>query len=229
MAVLIAIEGIDGSGKGTQSALLVDHLHQQGHSVELLSFPRYEHTRFGAAIGEFLNGKFGQLDEVHPQLASLLFAGDRFESKDVILEAAESHDMVVFDRYVASNIAHQAAKLDEPQRLDLMQWIERIEHDVYGLPRPDLTILLDLPATAAQRLIAEKSARSYTDKAADLQEADSEYLERVRQVYRTLAASNGQWQVVDCLDGDDIRRIEDVAKELHSCVTKRLSMTERPE
>lgn len=221
--MLIAIEGIDGSGKGTQSALLVERLHQQGHSTTLLSFPRYEHTTFGAAIGEFLNGKFGQLNEVHPQLAALLFAGDRFESKDMILATAERQDVVVFDRYVASNIAHQAAKLDEPERSQLMQWIDRIEHDVYGLPRPDLTILLDLPATAAQRLIAEKAARSYTDKAADLQEADGEYLERVRQVYLSLAANHERWHRIDCVARDAIRSIEDVAEQVQSCVRGRIS------
>ncbi len=222
MAVLIALEGIDGSGKGTQAALLVEHLRQQGHCVELLSFPRYEHTKFGAAIGAFLNGKFGQLDEVHPQLASLLFAGDRFESKDVILDAAASSDVVVFDRYVASNIAHQAAKLDEPERSSLMQWIDRIEHDVYGLPRPDLTILLDLPASAAQRLIIEKAARTYTDKPADLQEADGAYLERVRQVYRTLAENNEDWERIDCLAGDAIQSIEDIASEIQHLVSEPL-------
>lgn len=222
MAVLIAIEGIDGSGKGTQSARLVETLQQQNQSVELLSFPRYEHTKFGAAIGEFLNGKFGQLDEVHPQLASLLFAGDRFESKDVILDAAERHDVVVFDRYVASNVAHQAAKLDEPERSQLMQWIDRVEFDIYGLPRPDLTILLDLPATMAQRLIAEKAARTYTDKAADLQEADGDYLERVRQVYRTMAENNDGWRIIDCLSGGKVRAIEDIADELHSVADQTL-------
>ena len=225
MALLIALEGIDGSGKGTQSARLVEHLLQLGQKVELLSFPRYEHTRFGAAIGEFLNGKFDQLDEVHPQLASLLFAGDRFESKDVILDAAERNDVVVFDRYVASNIAHQAAKLAEPERSQLMQWIDSIEHEVYGLPRPDLTILLDLPATAAQLLIAEKAARSYTDRAADLQEADGSYLERVRQVYRSLAASNKNWQVVECLSGDEVRSIEDIATQLQSIARDTLAST----
>ncbi|MEZ6051485.1 MAG: dTMP kinase [Planctomycetaceae bacterium] len=225
MALLIALEGIDGSGKGTQSARLVEHLRQLGQKVELLSFPRYEHTRFGAAIGEFLNGKFGQLDEVHPQLASLLFAGDRFESKDVILDAAERNDVVVFDRYVASNIAHQAAKLAEPERSQLMQWIDSIEHEVYGLPRPDLTILLDLPATAAQLLIAEKAARSYTDRAADLQEADGSYLERVRQVYLSLAVETDHWQVVDCLSCDEVRSIEDIANQLQTIVKDTLAST----
>ncbi len=221
MALLVAIEGIDGSGKGTQSALLCEHLRQRGVSAALLSFPRYEQTRFGAAIGAFLNGQFGDLDSVHPQLASLLFAGDRFESKDVILEAAQAHDVVVFDRYVASNIAHQAAKLDGPNRAELMRWIESIEYDVYKLPHPDATVLLDLPATAAQQLIATKAARSYTDKAADLQEADTGYLERVRQVYLSLADQNPHWVRIDCMANDAIRSLESIAEEVQLFVTER--------
>ncbi len=221
VALLVAIEGIDGSGKGTQSALLCEHLRHRGKSVALLSFPRYEQTRFGAAIGEFLNGRFGGLDSVHPQLASLLFAGDRFESRDVILQAAEDHDVVVFDRYVASNIAHQAAKLDDPDRSELMRWIESVEYDIYKLPPPDATVLLDLPATAAQQLIAAKSARSYTDKAADLQEADADYLERVRQVYLSLADQNPHWIRIDCMANDAIRPLESIAEEVQSFVTER--------
>lgn len=222
VALLIAIEGIDGSGKGTQSALLVEHLRQQGHRACLLSFPRYEHTRFGAAIGDFLNGQFGDLHSVHPQLAALLFAGDRFESKDVIFKAAADHDVVVFDRYVASNIAHQAAKLDGPQRLQLIQWIESIEYEVYGLPHPHLTVLLDLPARAAQSLIAAKAQRSYTDKPADLQEADGAYLERVRQVYRSLAEQRAEWAIIDCVRNEAIRPIEDIAEELQGLVDRRI-------
>src|SRR5690606_25094396 len=180
MSMLIALEGIDGSGKGTQSQRLLQTLRADGHRVALLSFPRYDETFFGRAIGQFLNGRFGSLDQVHPQLAALLFAGDRFESRDVIVQALAEHDIVLCDRYVASNIAHQAAKLDRPQRSELQAWIAQLEFEVYSLPQPDLTLLLDLPAATAQQLIARKSARSYTDKTADLQEADTGYLQRVR-------------------------------------------------
>ena len=87
MSELIAIEGIDGSGKGTQAAILVDRLRAAGRRCELLSFPRYRETKFGSKIGDFLNGRFGQLDQVSPFLVSLLFAGDRFESKRVLIRA----------------------------------------------------------------------------------------------------------------------------------------------
>lgn len=218
--MLIALEGIDGSGKGTQSQRLLQTLRADGHRVALLSFPRYDETFFGRAIGEFLNGRFGSLDQVHPQLAALLFAGDRFESRDVIAKALAEHDIVLCDRYVASNIAHQAAKLDEPQRGELNAWIATLEFDVYALPRPDLTLLLDLPAARAQELIARKSVRSYTDKPADLQEADADYLQRVRQAYLDLQGTDSRWQRIEMEQDGRLRSIDEVAEDIADVVRR---------
>lgn len=214
MAFLVAIEGIDGSGKGTQAQRLREALDAAGVQTALLSFPRYGQTRFGRAIGEFLNGKFGQLDQVHPQLASLLFAGDRFESAAVIDDAMDSSDIVICDRYVASNIAHQAAKLEGAERVDLIAWIQSVEFEVYSLPRPDLTLLLDLPAATAQQLISRKATRTYTDKAADLQEADGDYLDRVRNVYRELCSQETNWRRVEIESNGQLRKIDEVASEI---------------
>lgn len=102
MAPLIVIEGIDGSGKGTQAQQLTERLAATGRRVRLLSFPRYRETLFGHAIGDFLNGRFGQLNEVHPFLASVLYAADRFESKSVLTDALQQSDVVICDRYVPS-------------------------------------------------------------------------------------------------------------------------------
>ena len=213
-ATLIALEGIDGSGKGTQSQLLVERLEADGHRVALLSFPRYAHTFFGARIGDYLNGRFGSLGAVDPFLASLLFAGDRFESKPVLERALAEHDYVVLDRYVASNIAHQGAKAgDFEARAELVRRIEHVEFTLHGLPRPDLTIWLDLPVPLAVRLIAEKAKRSYTDAAADLHEADESYLRRVALVYRELSANPG-WVRVGCADGDAVRPVGEIAAEV---------------
>ena len=194
MGTLIAIEGIDGSGKGTQAKRLVDALRDRGCTASLLGFPRYSETFFGARIGEFLNGRLGALDEVDPFLVSLLFAGDRFESRDLLAAALEQSDFVVLDRYVASNIAHQAAKRQGAQRDQLAAWIEHLEFTIYGLPRPDRVILFDLPAAIAQQLIAQKSRRSYTDSVADLQEADTNYQKAVRELYLSLCARDSQWR-----------------------------------
>jgi len=210
---LIAIEGIDGSGKGTQATRLRDSLLSQGRSAALISFPRYGETFFGARIGDFLNGRFGGLAEVDPFLAATLFAGDRFESRAMLLDALALHDVVILDRYVASNVAHQAAKRTGEERRRLTEWILKLEYDVYGLPRADRTLLLDLPAEQAQQLIARKNARSYTEKAADLQEADAAYLETVREAYCELARTDPSWSVVSVFE-DRLRSLDDVADEV---------------
>ena len=209
--MLIDLEGIDGSGKGTQAARLCDRLIAAGISAVLVSFPRYDATQFGKAVGEFLNGAFGTLDAVHPFLVSLLFAGDRFESKEFLLEKIATHDVVVLDRYVPSNVAHQASKLDGTARTELAQRILAVEFGVFGMPRPDLVLFLDLPVDVAQRLIAKKKARSYTELAADIQEADAIYLGRVRSAYEELAATEPNWRRISCCDGSRLRTIDEIA------------------
>jgi dTMP kinase len=213
MARLIAIEGIDGSGKGTLAALLRDQLASQGQRVSLISFPRYEQTFFGQRIGEFLNGKFGQLDEIHPFLVSLLYAGDRRESRAGLLKALEDNDVVILDRYVASNLAHQCAKLPEAEQSELREWIEQVEFGLHQLPRPDITLLLDLTVNSAQLLIQRKSRRSYTAKTADLQEADAAYLEKVRAVYLGLAAGEPGWRRIPVEVGENLRNPQEILAE----------------
>ena len=214
MSVLIAIEGIDGSGKGTQATRLVEALRASGRRCGLLSFPRYRDTEFGRKIGEFLNGRFGQLDQVSPFLVALLFAGDRFESKQVLSLALSENDVVVCDRYVASNIAHQAAKLEGNERDELIAWVHHVEHTLYGLPRPDRTIFLDLPVNHATQLIALKSRRSYTECSADLQEADAAYLQRVRDVYLQLASTDPIWQRVESVRIGEQRSIAEISDDI---------------
>ena len=213
-ACLIAIEGIDGSGKGTQARQLVDRLRQSGLKAQLVSFPRYDETFFGRVVGSFLNGQFGSLDEVHPFLVSLLFAGDRFESRPLLTAALASCDVVVLDRYVASNVAHQAAKLAGVERDTLCRSIEHVEYDLFGMPRPDRVLLFDLSVDLAQKLVAQKPARNYTDRAADIHEADADYLARVRELYLELAAREPNWSVIRCDGPDGLRSIEEIAEEV---------------
>ena len=215
MARLIAIEGIDGAGKGTQANRLVASLREAGLKVETLQFPRYGATTFGSAIGDFLNGRFGSLNDVHPQLAAVLYAGDRYESRSLLLKLMEENDVVVLDRFVGSNLAHQSAKLDGDARTALIAWIEKIEFEVFALPRPQLTILIDMSSQMSRELVARKSARDYTDQEADLQESDLPYLEKVRRCYLALAHSRLDWRTVHGLSDDGaLRTINDVAAEI---------------
>jgi dTMP kinase len=224
MARLIAIEGIDGSGKGTQTSLLVNALNAQEIRTGTMQFPRYSATHFGAAIGSFLNGKFGSLQQVHPQLASVLYAGDRFESKPVLQQLMADHDVVVLDRFVGSNLAHQGAKLAGNERRELVKWIETIEFEVFRLPQPDYTILIDMSSSWSHELVRRKATRDYTDKTADLQEADSPYLERVRQCYLEIAADRDSWKIIRGLTDDgQLRSVDHIAADILKFVSERLS------
>ncbi len=215
MALLIAIEGIDGSGKGTQSARLVDQLNARGIITGTLQFPRYGATTFGQSIGDFLNGKFGELSEVHPQLAAVLYAGDRFESKEKLQSLMDTSDVVVLDRYVGSNLAHQASKLQGEPREQLIDWIERIEFGVFGLPKADVTILIDMSSTWSRELVSRKAAREYTSREADLQEADTTYMGQVRRCYQQIAASRADWHVISGLtESGELRTIDDVGDQI---------------
>jgi dTMP kinase len=223
MATLIAIEGIDGAGKGTQAGRLVSALREMGLRVDTLQFPRYSSTTFGSAIGDFLNGKFGSLNEVHPQLAAVLYAGDRFESRELLMRMIEDNDVVVLDRFVGSNLAHQSAKLDGEARTALVEWIEKIEFGVFQLPRPTLTILIDMSSQMSRELVSRKAARDYTEQEADLQESDLPYLERVRRCYLALAHSRLDWRTVHGLDdAGSLRTIADVGEEIRRLVCEHL-------
>jgi dTMP kinase len=222
-ALLLDFEGIDGSGKGTQAQRLHARLISERLRCALISFPRYSQTLFGRAVGDFLNGRFGSLDQVHPFLVSLLFAGDRFESKGLLCDALREHDVVVLDRYVPSNIAHQAAKLQGAERAALIRQILEIEHSIYGLPKADLVLHLDLPVSQAQALVARKAQRDYTEQAADIQEADAGYLAHVAEVYHALAQSEPHWCRIECCPEGRLLTVDEVHDLVWSTVAHRLA------
>jgi dTMP kinase len=210
---IIAIEGIDGSGKNTQSRLLVENLKKQGLDVEFLGFPCYGDTFFGKEIGFYLNGDFGGLNEVHPKLASILYAGDRLEKKPFIEQTLAAGKILVIDRYVSSNIAHQGAKMQGEQRQALCEWLNELEYEVYGLPKPTLNVLLNMDVISSTSLVLKKDARDYTDKKQDLHEADGDYMSKVAHVYHQLSHGD-DWYRVECINDGKIRSIEDISAEI---------------
>jgi dTMP kinase len=218
MGVLLAIEGIDGSGKGTQAGRLCETAAAKGYRAASFSFPLYDRNPFSRAIADYLNGEFGAADDVHPELAALLYAGDRFHARPRLLAALEEHDLVVCDRYVASNAAHQGAKLEGAARRRLLDWLEEVEYGEFGLPRPDLVVLLDAPVALARELVGRKAARGYTTLEADIHEADAGHSGATREVYLELARRDG-WRVVSTADQNGtVREVADVAAEVWSSV-----------
>jgi dTMP kinase len=195
---LIVIEGIDGAGKQTQADLLARAFEQRGLPFVRFSFPRYE-SSFGHLIGRFLNGEFGPLSAVDAHFSALLYAGDRFEAKAELEDALNSGRVIVMDRYIASNLAHQAARVPAEKRAEFIDWLRQLEYGIYALPAEDLVMYLRVPAQEGHRLVGLKSARNYTAKQRDLQESDLAHLNEAARVYNQLAQAPN-WVTLDCFD-----------------------------
>ena len=193
---LIAIEGIDGSGKRTQLDLLAQALEARGLDAYRISFPRYE-SLFGKLVGQYLNGDFGPMEAVDPHLSAVLYAGDRMEAKPAIEVALSLGKIVLADRYIGSNMAHQSARMPADKREEFLGWLKRLEYGVYALPVEDLVIYLRLPVADAHRLVGLKSARTYTSKKRDIQESDINHLEQTAIIYDQLATAVN-WARIEC-------------------------------
>jgi dTMP kinase len=219
---LIVIEGIDGAGKGTQTDLLARAFEQRGILFVRFGFPRYE-SSFGRLIGRFLNGEFGPLPAVDAHFSALLYAGDRFEAKPDLETALHSGRTVVIDRYVASNLAHQAARVPAESRAEFISWLRQLEYGTYGLPIEDLVIYLRVPAQEGYRLVGLKPARSYTGKSRDLQESDVLHLKGAARVYDELAQASN-WVMIECFDARSgkLRSPEEIHRDVLEAVEARV-------
>jgi dTMP kinase len=219
---LIALEGIDGSGKRTQLEMLARELDTRGLATFCISFPRYE-SFFGKLVGRYLDGGFGPLESVNPHLSALLYAGDRLEAKPEIEAALSSGKIVLADRYIASNMAHQSARVPAGEREEFLAWLARLEHGLYGLPAEDLIVYLRVPVAEAHHLIGLKRARSYTSLKRDIQEADITHLEQAAIIYDRLA-TEANWARIDCTDkaSGDLYSPEEIHRSVLQAVETRI-------
>ena len=222
---LIAIEGIDGSGKRTQMELLAKVLEAGGSKVYSTGFPQYD-SWFGKMVGQFLNGELGALDAVDPHFTALLYAGDRFEAKSKLEAALDAGKIVLIDRYIGSNLAHQTARVAAANRADFRRWIEHLEYNIYDLPREDLILYLRVPPAEGQKLVAQKSKRSYTNAKQDLLEASLRHLQDAGAVYDQLAR-NAPWVTIECFDPktSSMRGVDSIAREVLAAVEPLLRTT----
>jgi dTMP kinase len=195
--VLIAIEGVDGAGKRTLCQGLRVAFEADGLSVAALAFPRYGESLAADIAAEALHGEHGDLASSVYAMA-LLFALDRAGAKERIGGLCRDHDMVILDRYVASNAAYSAARLHEDATGQVAAWVYQIEYRRLQLPMPDWQVLLDVsPEVAGQR--ARRRAQSEPARARDTYERDDELQQRTGAVYTGLASAGwgGRWLVVD--------------------------------
>ena len=204
IGMLIVLEGLDGAGKSTQLKMLCDYLAGSGRKLKYLHFPRYDAPVYGELIANFLKGEYGSNDAVHPQLVALLFAEDRADASKIIKGWLDEGYCIVLDRYVYSNIAFQTSKLaDRGKSLALREWIFNLEYNVFGIPRPDLNLFLDVPIDFVDARLKdnrEGDDRDYLEGKQDIHEADINFQRKVRAVYLECCESDPDFKRIDCSD-----------------------------
>ena len=217
MGKLIVIEGTDGSGKSTQFKLLTSRLESENRAFQKLVFPQYAEPS-SALIRMYLGGEFGtKPSDVNAYAASAFYAVDRYASfKKVWGDWYQNGGLIVSDRYTTSNAVHQASKEPEENQARFLQWLYEFEYDKLGLPRPDLTIYLDVPTDFTEQMMRKRESDTHTS--ADIHEKDLEYLATCRRTGRAAAAFYN-WTVVECVRDGQMRSIEDIHEEIYRRVT----------
>lgn len=204
--MFIVLEGLDGAGKSTQIKQLRELLTSRGIESKYVHFPRFDSPVFGELIARFLRGELGSVESVDPYIVALLFAGDRADMAPQIRAWQAEGKVVIVDRYVYSNIGYQCAKLaTEEQRAKLKQWILDTEYGYYNIPRPDLSLFLDVPfAFTAKSLTEQRSGddRAYLNGEKDIHESSLDLQQMVRNVYLEAAKSDEALQVIDCSNAE---------------------------
>ena len=222
----IVIEGTDGSGKGEQTVRLAKRLKDGGHAVAPFDFPRYSEPS-AWFVSRYLNGEFGTIDEVGPKTASLFYALDRYAAAPEIRRALGRGDVVISNRYVGSNLGHQGSKFgDSEERRKYFEWNYDLEFNINKIPKPDLNIILHVPAHIAQELVDKKSERQYfSGKKRDLHETDLGHLQRTEEVYKQLAELfSNDFTVIECAPEGKLMSIEEVHEKVWSVAKKALGI-----
>jgi len=217
---LIVIDGTDGSGKHTQTVLLLKNLRRHGYKVATLDFPHYENF-FGSLVGKYLAGNFGDPTKISPYLASVLYGADRFESSGKIKKWLGEGRVVILDRYVSANQIHQGAKIhNAKERKQFLTWIDKMEFGVFGLPRPDMILYLHVDPEIARKLVAKKAARQYINgKKRDGHEKNRAFQRASVRQSLNLVHSMNKWKKIECVAHGQILPPEEIAEKIWTAVS----------
>lgn len=209
----IVIDGLDGSGKGTQFRILVQKLKNLGYDIAEVDFPRYGKPS-AVFVERYLRGEFGSADEVKPKTASIFYALDRFGAREEMKEDLAKGKILISNRYVSSSQGHQAGKISDPEkRKEFLKWLDELEFEIFGIPRPDLGLFMDVSPEIGQQLVDQKENREYTQgKKRDIHEDDLNHLQNAYQAYQELVASDSAWEKIECIQDGKIKSIEDIAE-----------------
>jgi dTMP kinase len=223
--IYLVIEGIDGAGKETQTRLLKEYLKSLGKNVITQSFPNYG-TDGCKPVQMYLDGKLSKTaNEVNAYQSSVLFAVDRFCTMTQLIKNITKDSVVVFDRYVSSNMLHQGGKIHNDEDLEkYLKWLENFEFEVMKIPRPDKIFFLSVPPEISMELIKKrKGLKSQTEK--DIQESDENHLKNAYNTGMKISKMFG-WEIIDCVDKEknQMRTKEDISKEIQQKVNQILNI-----
>jgi dTMP kinase len=222
----IVIDGTDGSGKATQVALLKEHLYLEGYKVKVIDFPEYYGNFFGKFIGHCLTEQYFNFLKVHPKIASVLYAADRFESKEKIEKWLKEGYIVIANRYVSANQIHQGGKIRNTKKREaFIKWLDEMEYKVFKIPKPDKVFYLRVPIDFILKLIKERSQktfRAYASKRKDIVEGDVEYLANSGNAALWLSKFEKNWVKVECVKDGVMLSREEIHQEIYGKVKKLL-------
>lgn len=221
---LIVIDGTDGSGKTTQANLLIKHLKKDGKKVKFIHFPRYEDNFFGKFIAHCLSEQYYNWVNIHPKIASVVYAADRWESKAKLEKWLKDGYIIIMDRYISSNQIHQGGKIANIKKREaFMEWLAEMEYGTFKIPKPDITIYLSLPIKTVLKLIKDrdyKGARAYLGSKKDVHEKDKKFLENSIKSALWLAKTQKGWVKIACDNDGVLNSRENIHKEVYEKVKK---------
>jgi dTMP kinase len=222
---LIVIDGTDGSGKATQVALLMKHLKKDGHTVKVVDFPEYYKNFFGAFIGHCLSEQYYNWLNIHPKIASVMYAADRWESSEELRDWLKKGYVVIANRYVSANQIHQGGKIKNTRkRNDFIKWLNQMEYEVFGIPKPDITLYLSLPTDIVLGLLKKRESgkmkREYLKKGRDVHEADVNFLINSRKSALWLSKVMKNFIKIECSEKGKILSREAIHEMIYEKVKK---------
>lgn len=216
----IVIDGTDGSGKATQTELLASRLRAVGFAVEIADFPQYN-TKSAGLVEEYLSGKYGSPEEVGPYRASIFYAADRYDASFKIRQWLAEGKIVISNRYVTANMGHQGGKIENPlERKNYFEWLDKLEYGLFNLPRPDLNIILYVPAEISQQLALGREKIDWTGKTRDIHQESLGHLKKAEQSYLQIAKTFPNFALIECAHYGQIMTREEIASMVWREVAK---------
>lgn len=214
--VIIVIEGTDSSGKETQTKLLYERMLKENEKTKKISFPNYDNPAC-EPVKMYLRGDFGKDPQnVNPYAISTMYAIDRYASYKMEWSEMFKHGgIIITDRYTTSNMVHQASKLEDEEKEKYLNWLEDLEYNKMGIPKPDIVIFLNMPINHALKLMEKRKNKITGNEKKDIHESNKEYL---KKSYNNACeiAKKYNWKEILCTDGERIKTMNEIADDIYA-------------